>query len=225
MNKGAFGMRAIVVLFAAVTLAVGRPAPAAPITINFETLPSLPTQPNNFAAAGAKQTYSSAGVFTIDGGVALGNPTFLPAFPLHGTVPNLYGTTDIADPSLLSTITLTLPSAEDIVSVTGVLFNGQPVAEDYVVDAFSGLTLVAMNTFTGMAGSSSTSAFGNISLSSTAALPITSVTITTPNSGANGWDFFVDTITINAAEVQAPEPSTALILLSGLWLLVARRRR
>jgi hypothetical protein len=43
--------------------------------------------------------------------------------------------TDVADSSLLSTITLTLPSAEDIVSVTGVLFNGQPVAEDYVVDA------------------------------------------------------------------------------------------
>ena len=42
--------------------------------------------------------------------------------------------TDVADSPLLSTITLTLPSA-DIVSVTGVLFNGQPVAEDYVVDA------------------------------------------------------------------------------------------
>ena len=43
--------------------------------------------------------------------------------------------TDVADSSLLSTITLTLPSAEDIVSVTGVLFNGQPVAEEYVVYA------------------------------------------------------------------------------------------
>jgi hypothetical protein len=226
MNMRAFGIRASILLVAALTLAMGPPAPAAPITINFETLPALPTQPNNFAAAGAMQTYSSAGVFTITGGVALGNPTFLAAFPSHGTPPNLYGTADFADPSLLSTITLTLPSAEDIVSVTGVLFNGQPVAEDYVVDAFSGLTLVAMNTFTGMAGSSSTSAFGNISLSSIAALPITSVTITTPNSGANGWDFFVDTITINAAAVQAPEPSTALILLSGaLGLWMVRRRR
>ena len=43
--------------------------------------------------------------------------------------------TEVADLSLLSTIALTLPSAEDIVSVTGVLFNGQTVAEDYVVDA------------------------------------------------------------------------------------------
>jgi len=56
-----------------------------------------------------------------------------------------------------------------------------------------------MNTFTGMAGGSSTSAFGNISLSSLAAQPITSVTITTPNAAVNRWDFLVDTITITAA--------------------------
>ena len=86
------------------------------------------------------QTYSKPGVSSISGGVVLGNPTFLPAFPLHGT-PRLYGTTDIADPTLLNTITLIFPSAEDIVSVIGMVFNGQPIPEDYVVDAFSGATL------------------------------------------------------------------------------------
>src|SRR6266478_7172386 len=214
MNMRAFGIRASILLVAALTLGLGRSASAAPIT-------------NNFAAAGPMQTYTVAGVFSIAGGVALGNPTFLPAFPLHGTPPNLYGTTDIADPSLLSAITLTLPSAEDIVSVTGVLFNGQGIAENYEVDAFSGATMVDHNTFTGMPANTLTSAFGNISLASNAANPITSVTITTPNAATNGWDFFVDTITISAAAVTpASEPSTALILLSGaLGLLVARRRR
>ncbi len=225
MNRCAFGMKASILLCAALALAVGRPAPAAAITIDFENEPALPAQPNNFAAAGAMQTYSKPGVYSISGGVVLGNPTFLPAFPLHGTPPNLYGTADFADPSLLNTITLTFPSAEDIVSVTGVLFNGQPIPENYVVDAFSGATLVAFDTFTGMAASTSTSAFGNISLSSVAAQPITSVTITTPDAAMNGWDFFVDTITISAT-TPIPEPSSALILLTGaLGLLVARRRR
>ena len=227
MNRSAFALRAVILLCAALTLAVGRPALSAPITINFETLPSLPTQPNNFAAAGPMQSYNVPGVFTISGGVVLGNPTFLPAFLLHGTPPNLYGTTDVADPSLLDTITLTFPSAEDIVSVTGVLFNGQGIAENYEVDAFSGAMMVDHNTFTGMPANTLTSAFGNISLASNAANPITSVTITTPNATANGWDFFVDTITVTPAAVTpAPEPSTALILLSGavgLWMV--RRRR
>ncbi len=79
-------------------------------TINFESLPSLPAQPNNFAGAGSMQTYSQAGVFTISGGVALGNPTFLAAFTANGSLPNLYGTTNFGDPSLSSTITLDLPT-------------------------------------------------------------------------------------------------------------------
>jgi hypothetical protein len=57
------------------------------------------------------QTYSRPGVSSISGGVVLGNPTFLSAFPLHGT-PRLYGKTDIADQTLLKTITLIYPSAE-----------------------------------------------------------------------------------------------------------------
>jgi hypothetical protein len=226
-SKHAFGKKTAIVVAAAFTLAVGGPALAAPITIDFENLPSLPAQPNNFAAAGAMQVYNDPGVFNISGGVVLGNPTFLASFPAHGSPPNLYGTTDIADPSLLATITLALPSAEDITSVTGVLFNGQPLAESYEVDAFSGVTMVDHNTFTNMAADSSTSGFGNFSLTSNAANPITSVTITTPDAAVNGWDFLVDAIMITPAAVTpTPEPSTALILLTGvLGLLTARRHR
>src|SRR5262245_46305037 len=89
------------------------PAGATTVTVDFENLPNLPAQPNNFAAAGAMQTYSLAGVFSITGGVVLGNPTFLAAFPAHGSAPNLYGTADFADPSLLSTIELDMPAAAE----------------------------------------------------------------------------------------------------------------
>jgi hypothetical protein len=164
-------------------------------------------------------------VFSITGGVVLGNPTFLTSFAAHGSPPNLYGTADFADPSLLETITVTFPSAEGVVSATGVLFNGQPSAESYEVDAFSGPSLVASQVFTNMPADSSASGFGNFSLTSNITSPITSVTITTPNARVNGWDFFVDTITISAAVVTTPGPSTALILLSGVLVLVAARRR
>jgi len=232
MNRCALAIRAIILLGAALALGAGGSAVAAPFTINFETLPALPTQPNNFAAAGAMQTYSQAGVFSISGGVALGNPTFLASFAAHGSPPNAYGTADFADPSLLGTITLTFPSAEDVTSVTGVLFNGQPTPENYVVTAFSGATVVFADVFTNMAANTSTNGFGNISLSATdPALPITSVTITTPDAaGPNGfWDFFVDSIVVTPGAVTTtPEPSTALILLSGavgLWAVRRRRRR
>jgi hypothetical protein len=206
----------IVVLFlAALAFSVVRPVPAAAITIDFENLPSLPAQPNNFAAAGPMQTYTDPGVFSITGGVVLGNPTFLASFPAHGSPPNLYGTTDIADPSLQSTITLTFPSAEGVVSATGVLFNGQPIAENYEVDAFSGAVLVASQTFTNMPMSTSPSGFGNFSLTSNAVLPITSMTITTPDFAVNGWDFLVDTVTITPNAVPAP------LIGSGLPVLLA----
>ncbi len=185
-HKYAFALKAVILVLAALSLSVARPAVAAPIIIDFENLPSLPAQPNNFAAAGPMQTYNFPGVFTISGGVVLGNPTFLAAFPAHGSPPNLYGTADFADPSLLSTITLTFPSGEHIGSVTGVLFNGQSIPETYEVDAFSGAALVASQTFLNMAADSSSSGFGNFSLASIVANPITRVTVTTPNVSING---------------------------------------
>jgi len=77
------------------------------------------------------QTYSQAAIFTISG--VLGNPTFLPAFTTNGTLPNLYGTADFADPSLLPTITLDMLVARpttmqlvDFVKVTSPMSKASP---------------------------------------------------------------------------------------------------
>ncbi len=193
-------------------------------TIDFENLPSLPTQPDNFAAAGPMQTYTDPGVFSITGGVVLGNPTFLPAFAAHGSSPNLYGTTDTADPSLLDTITLDLPSTAGTTSVSGLLFNGQPLAEDYTVEYFSGASLLVSLTFTGVLDNSSSNGFASFSDTSTLANPITRVTITAPDAGTNGWDFFVDTLVLTQNPgAPVPEPSSLLLLGSGAAFLVGRR--
>jgi hypothetical protein len=212
------------VLFGTVVVALlglAQPAHTLLITINFENEPNLSIQPNNFAAAGPMQTYTSPGRYTVSGGVALGNPTFLSAFAANGTLPNLYGTTDFADPSLLSVITLDLPAAEGVFLVQGVLFNGQNIAEDYQTRAFSGLAQVDVQTFMGVQNNSSLLSFRNFSLSSNFANPITRVTVTTPNAATNGWDFFVDTV-----KVQAAEPSSLMLLTTGLSLLgyCGRRR-
>lgn len=202
------------------------PGARADFVLNFETNPALPTQPNNFAAAGPMQTYSQAGVYSISGGVVLGNPTFLASFAAQGSPPNAYGTADFADPSLLSTISLAFPSAETVINVSGVLFNGQPIPETYTLLAFSGMAQVASQTFTNVPADNSASGFASFSLSSTAALPITSVTITTPDADINGWDFFVDTIQVRVGAVAAvPEPSALVLASIGAASLLGCRRR
>jgi hypothetical protein len=206
------------------------PRARADFVLNFET-PPFPTtaQPNSFAAAGPMQTYTQAGVFSISGGVVLGNPTFLASFAAHGSPPNAYGTADFADPSLQSTITLTFPAAESVTSVSGVLFNGQPIPEDYTLTAFSGLAPVANQTFLGVQADSNVNGFRNFLLSSSTALPITSVLITTPNAGTNGWDFFTDSIQVRVTAVPTtpvgvPEPGTLLLVGLGLGSLIGCRR-
>src|SRR3954453_9414038 len=109
-EAGSSPMKSISIFAAGLVCCIGLVHQAsAAIVVDFETLPALPAQPNNFAAAGPMQTYSSPGVFTVSGGVALGNPTFLAAFPSQGSAPNAYGTSDLGDPSLLDTITFTFP--------------------------------------------------------------------------------------------------------------------
>jgi len=160
-------------------------------TINFETLPPLPAQPNNFFGAGPMQTYSQADIFTIRGGVVLGNPTFLPAFTTNGTLPNLYGTADFADPSLSPAITLDLPTtAFRFTSISFLLFNGQPFPESYMVFGMVAGGVILDPLPIGTLASASASGFTAFTLNSV--IPITRLSITTPNANINGWDFFVD---------------------------------
>jgi hypothetical protein len=214
------------IMVAAVLMMAVLPAGAVTITVDFENLPTLPAQPDNFAAAGPMQTYTMPGVFTISGGVVLGNPTFLGAFPAHGSPPNLYGTADFADPSLLDTITLDLPATAETTFISGVLFNGQPIPENYVVDAFSGATLICAQTFSGVPADTSSGSFGSFSCASTLANPLTSVTITTPNAAVNGWDFFVDTLVLTQTPTSAvPEPISLVLMASGAAVLGYRSSR
>ncbi len=196
-------------------------------TVNFD---ALPVGPNNFVAAGVAQVITVPGVVTVSGGVVLGNPTFLPAFTAHGSSPNLYGTTDFADPSLLDTITLDLPSSENVTSLAGVLFNGQGANEDYVLVSFSGATtLQTLNL--NLLPTTNASAFSAFAFTSTLANPITKITVTSPNAAINGWDFFIDSLVLRSSPTgnPVPEPSSAILLctaaLAGGSLFGARKLR
>ncbi len=212
------------------------PLARADIIIDFENTPSLPQQPDNYAAAGPMQTYTQAGVFSISGGVVLGNPSFVPQFAGNGgpfgSAPNLYGTEDIADPSLQSTIKLTLFPSQNVTAVTGALFNAQPFAESYTVTAFSGATQVGTEPFllSPNVPSPGTGSAVTFSLSSTLANPITEVDVTTPNADTNGWDFLVDSIHVTTNLQAIPELSTMAtggtsVVMLCLAHLLRRRRK
>jgi hypothetical protein len=200
-------------------------ANAAAFTIDFDTLPLLPLQTNNFADAGAKQMYSSPGVFDVDGGVVLGNPTFLAPFPANGSGPNLYGTADIGHPSLLDTITFTFPLAENVTNVSGVLFNGQSIPESYVITFLSVAT--TLNTIATPPIPDASDALGYTNFNFSSVLPITSVTITTTNTALNGWDFFVDNVAVTTA-TGVPESANVWMIGGTMMVFAAeagRRRR
>ncbi len=187
------------------------------ILINFESAPfSSSPGPNNFLAAGAMQSNGIAGIYSISGGVVLGNPTFLPSFNTNsgGTPPNLYGTADFADPTLSSNITLQLNPALGTMSVSGTLYNGQPIPELYSVAAYVGSSPVVINSFM-VPADTGTNGFNQFFVGVDAGA-ISSVVISTPNSDINGWDFYVDSLDLSVLEVPEPQP----FLLLGVGLLL-----
>ena len=196
------------------------------IGIDFELNPVLAAQPSDFNSAGAIQTYSQPGDYSITGGVALGNPNFLAAFPTQGSAPNLYGTTDIASPTLLDAITLDFPLARNVTSVTGILFNGQPIAETYVINFYSGLSLINTINTPAIPDSSDVNGYFGFNFAMSA-LPITRMEISTPNAAANGWDFFVDDIaaTTSAAVPEAASLGLVGSMLTAVTLSVCLRRK
>jgi hypothetical protein len=112
---------------------------------------------------------------------------------------------------------MTMPATLIATSISAVLFNGQTFAEDYLASAYSGSALVDSQLFPGMPANFDQGT-RQLFVTSTAAMPITLLTITSPNVGANGWDFFVDTV-----EVQViPEASSMLLATAGFACLLHR---
>jgi|ERR1700733_4790990 hypothetical protein len=205
-------------------------ANAGTILINFETVPVEATGPSDFADAGPAQVVVVPGVATFTGGVILGNESALPA-DSFGTLPNVYATAGFGDPSLSSTLTLTInPSFGTVTEVSFPVFNGDTASESYIATAFDGSTAVGSQTLSDLAPNSS-GGFGIINLMAPA---ITSVTIapTALDTGGccDGWDYSIDSIALNETVQQAsnavPEPGNLVYLLAlGLPICVFLKSR
>lgn len=191
------------------------------VIIDFESTPALATGPSLFANAGPAQDIVVGNV-TISDGVVLGFPTYFPAIPF-GTAPNVYGTAYHpsggvnADPSLLSTLSITIDPADGVNTIEGLLFNGLIEMDSFKVEAFSASSLVdsvALNKLP----SNLDEGFGVFRLDSGGS-PIDLVTIAADLSGPleNQWDFAIDTIAINQAiETVVPVPAALPLLLTAL---------
>jgi len=124
--------------------------------------------------------------------------------------------------SLLDTIAFTFNAAQNFTSLSGFLFNGQNIAEDYTVTAITTGGNLVLN-YNLIPADSSASGLRNFSFSS--ALPIIGLTVTTPNKATNGWDFFVDTVAARSSSAAVPESSSVLLLgVATCGLLLTKRR-
>jgi hypothetical protein len=104
------------------------------------------------------------------------------------------------------------------------LFNGQNFQEDYTITTTIGGVMFPTPVTLGPSSDANTSA--TVFTVTSFAGPITEVDFTTPNSGTNGWDFFVDDIKLHPTSTTVvPEPGSFTLLGLGLLGLLAHGRR
>lgn len=198
----------------ALFLLIAAPARADMITINFETVPALPTGPSAFPAV-APAPLNVPGIATVSGGAVLGNPAFLPAFTAQGSRPNLYGTTNAQTMGYAPGITIDFSPSILVSSVSGTVFNGLTDTESYRVTAFSGSANVGQQDLLNLLDNTSPAAFANFSLTP-ATQPITRLVISP--IGPNGpafYNFFADNVRVTVV----PEPHSALLAAMGLLIV------
>ena len=164
------------------------------LVVDFENMPSLPTGPSLWGLAVPMQTITVPGFVTITGGVVLGNPTYFPAMA-YCTPPNVYGTIDSVDPTLQPHIIIEIDPGYYVNEIHGVLCNGSAQPADYLVEAYSGETVVDSQLFNDIP-SNHNSGFGLISVANDR---ITRVVITPQNFSQ--WCFLVDTFTFIPVQV------------------------
>lgn len=196
--------------------------------VNFETVPTLATGPSLYLNAGPAQTINVPGVATFSGGVVLGFPTNFPASPFS-TPPNVYGTENSsfgADPSLKSSLSISIAPTFNTTTVEGLLFNGLTQPANYTIDAYSGSTLVDSVYFANLQ-SNFDSGFSVFRLNS-GGPSISSVFFTPDTTTTSGqWNYVIDTVAIgerieNVSPV--PIPASAVLFATGLMGLAGMRR-
>lgn len=175
--------------------------------IDFENTPSLPA-----AEAGAEQDINVPGIATIRGGTVGSSFTHFPAAS-YATLPNSYWTASSkvngvnADPSLQPEITIDVNPEFDVSEISFPLFNGMGTVTSYVVQAFSGTTLLENRVFQDVPPNDPDQGHVTVDIKQP---DINKVTIATSGAPADQWDFIIDSIAFNGTvQQQVPVRSTS----------------